>query len=581
MEPVLSGASHWQLAAGLTEPTRTPLDGVVDADVCIVGAGYTGLWTAWSLLNRDAPPSRVVLVEAQYAGYGASGRNGGWLSGLLPGNRPLMAAGPDGRLGVMALQRALIDAVDAVGSIVDKEGIDCDFHRGGTLAIARTQAQLARLRSGWEADREWGLTEEDAYLLDRDETAARVRVEGAVGSVYNRHCARVQPARLVAGLASRVERLGAVVYEQTPAVSVGAGRVVCRTGEVRAPWIVVATEGYTASLAGRRRRMLPMNSSMIVTAPLPDSAWSSIGWAGAETASDGGHYYVYMQRTADGRIAIGGRGVPYRYGSTAGRTAVSGTALVTPASTVAALEGALRDMFPSVPADALRAERAWSGVLGVARDWCPSIVLEGAAGSGAGVVTAGGYVGDGVTTSHLAGVTVADLVLGHDTELTRLPWVGHRSRRWEPEPLRWLGINAVYKMYRAADRSEARQPGRRAPSRWAVLAGALAGMEEREPQASPSVAAAGPGSGTESAAEPEWAAGPESESVVESGAAAGGAAGDSAPPSVAPRSAAEGSAAPASGWASWTTVPPPSRYSAQAACASDSGSKSLNPAAPM
>ena len=477
MERVLNGASHWQLAAGLIEPTRPGLDAVVEADVCIVGAGYTGLWTAWALLSSDAPPARVVLVEAQYAGYGASGRNGGWLSGLLPGNRALMAAGAGGRAGVIALQRALIDAIGTVGSVVDKERIDCDFHPGGTLAIGRTQAQLARLRAGWEADREWGLTEQDARLLDRDETTERIQVEGAVGSVFNRHCARVQPARLAAGLAGVVERLGAVIYEGTPAVSVGPGVVTCERGEVRAPWIVVATEGYTASLAGRRRRVLPMNSSMIVTAPLPSSVWSDIGWDGCETASDGGHYYVYMQRTADGRIAIGGRGVPYRYGSTAGRSAVSGKALVTPESTVTALEAALRDMFPRVPRDGLRAERAWSGVLGVARDWCPSVVVEGAAGSGAGVVTAGGYVGDGVTTSHLAGVTVADLVLGRDTELTGLPWVGHRSRRWEPEPLRWLGINAVYKMYRAADRSEARRPGRRKPSRWAQVAGLLAGME--------------------------------------------------------------------------------------------------------
>lgn len=483
MEPVLDGPagashwSHWQVAAGVVGPTRPALDGVVDADVCIVGAGYTGLWTAWALLSGDAPPSRVVLVDAQFAGYGASGRNGGWLSGLLPGNRALLAAGAGGRSGVVALQRALIDAVATVGSIVDKEQIDCDFHPGGTLAVGRTQAQMARLRAGSEADRDWGLSGDDVRLLDADETASRIQVHGAVGSVFNRHCARIQPARLVAGLASLVERRGGVIYEQTPALSVEAGRVKCGAGEVRAPWIVVATEGYTASLPGRRRRVLPMNSSMIVTAPLPSSVWSEIGWDGGETVSDGGHYYVYMQRTADGRIAIGGRGVPYRYGSTAGRSAMSGAALVTPTSTVAALEGALRDMFPGVPGSALRAERAWSGVLGVARDWCPSILVEGAGGSGAGVVTAGGYVGDGVTTSHLAGVTVADLVLGRDTALTRLPWVGHRSRRWEPEPLRWLGVTGVYAMYRAADRSEARRPGRRRASRWASLAGVLAGME--------------------------------------------------------------------------------------------------------
>jgi glycine/D-amino acid oxidase-like deaminating enzyme len=181
---------------------------------------------------------------------------------------------------------------------------------------------------------------------------------------------------------------------------------------------------------------------------------------------------VYLQRTADGRIAIGGRGVPYRYGSAAAKVTASPRAI--DPSTVAGLEAALRGMFPQVAPDALRAEWAWSGVLGVARDWCPSIEVSRGWADG-GLVAAGGYVGDGVTTSHLAGLTVADLVLGADSPRTALPWVGHRSRDWEPEPLRWLGVRTVYRLYRAADRAEQRRPDRARPSGWARVADLVAG----------------------------------------------------------------------------------------------------------
>ena len=468
-------AGFWHQQLGPPErgtAQRAPLQTTEDADVCIIGAGYTGLWTAWGLLCA-APGMRVTLVEAQHAGFGASGRNGGWLSGLMPGSRDRLASGPTGRVGVIALQRALNDAVGEVGRITTAEGIDCDYHAGGTMQLARNEAQLARLRAQIEDDRRWGLTDADVTLLDRAAATERVRVAGTVGAAYSPYCARIQPAKLVRGLAAAVERRGGVIHERSPALSFAPGQVRCTDGTVRAPWVVLALEGYNASLPDRRRRLLPMNSSMIVTAPLSPQAWESIGWDGAETVSDGAHAYVYMQRTADGRIAIGGRGVPYRYGSRSALDAVAGSAAGIPRSTVASLEAALVRMFPSVGPDSLRAAAGWSGVLGVARDWCPSIVIrrDGVGGCAA----AGGYVGDGVTTSHLAGLTMADLILGLDTPRTRLPWVGRRSRDWEPEPLRWLGVRAVYGLYRAADRAEARHPDRGRASVWAQLADVLAG----------------------------------------------------------------------------------------------------------
>ncbi len=489
--------SFWLESVGGRGPSRPRLDGPVEADVCIVGAGYTVLWTAWALL-RQAPDVRVVVVEAQYAGFGASGRNGGWLSGLLPGSRERLAAGEGGRSGVMALQRALIDAVSEVGAIAAAEGVDCDFHHGGTLAVAVNRAQLDRLLAGVAEDRAWGVTDDDMEVLAPAAVTDRVRVGRAVGGTFSPHCARIHPAKLVLGLAGAVERRGGTIYEHSPALEVADGRVRTGAGSVDAPWVVVATEGYTASLPGRRRRLLPMNSHMIITSPLPAEVWAAIGWDGAETVMDGGHSYVYLQRTADGRVAAGGRGVPYRYGSGSARDALDGSAPAPPAETVRSLEAALPRLFPDaarLAPDGLRAERAWSGVLGVARDWCPSIGVErtgAGAGAGSGAPTdgrsarsdrrlgsgrawAGGYVGDGVTTSHLAGLTLADLILGVDSPRTRLPWVGRRSRPWEPEPLRWLGVTGVYALYRAADRDEARHPERARTSAWARVADSVAG----------------------------------------------------------------------------------------------------------
>lgn len=483
MEPVLGedkgraarrppDAGFWHQQLG-PPPSRPAIPGTVEADVCIVGAGYTGLWTAWALL-RSAPALKVVLVEAQHAGFGASGRNGGWLSGFLPGNRDLLAGGPAGREGVFALQRALIEAVGSVRSITAEEGIDCDLHQGGALHVARNHAQLARLRAALQEDREWGLGEDDLRLLDAPETEARVRIAGAVGSVYSPHCARIQPAKLARGLATVVESRGATIYERSPAVSFGPGVVTCTNGSVRAPWVVMALEGYNASMPGRRRAVLPMDNSMAVTYPLPPDAWSAIGWDGAETVNDAAHAYVYMQRTADGRIAIGGRGVPYRYGSRSARSALAGDPARADPATVAAHEEVLHHLFPQVPARLLRAERGWRGVLGVARDWCPSVVVQ-PAGGGGGFAAAGGYSGDGVTSAHLAGLTLADLILGRDTARTSLPWVGWRSRNWEPEPLRWIGVQTVYALFRAGDRAEARRPDSSRTSWWARASQLVAG----------------------------------------------------------------------------------------------------------
>ena len=460
--------SYWWRARGGFPPRRPSLPGPASADVCIVGAGFTGLWTAYYLKQAE-PSLRIVVLEAAFAGFGASGRNGGWLTSALPGSRERYARGPGGRDAVLDLQRQLRETVDEVARVCDAEGIDADLVKGGELTVATTPAQQERLRAELAADRDWGLGEEDVRYLGPAGLAGRVRIDGGLGALYSPHCARIQPAKLVTGLAQAVERAGVEIYEATPVTRIvprpAAGRASAGTararpamaractvfGDVTARFVLRATEGFTARLPGQRRTLLPMNSSMIVTEPLDDDAWREIGWAGYETIGDSAHVYTYAQRTADGRIAIGGRGVPYRFASGVDHRGVTQPAAIDTLGQV------LRALFPA--AARARIDHAWCGVLGVPRDWCATVTADSGIRAGLGR----GYTGHGVAASNLAGHTLADLVAGRTTDRTVLPWVGHRTHRWEPEPLRWAGVHSLYALYRAADHAEGGGSARTSP----------------------------------------------------------------------------------------------------------------------
>jgi len=454
MAPVNGAVSHWYTQL----PTPRPgLPGDRDADVCIVGAGYTGLWTAYYLKQAD-PGLRITLLEARFAGFGASGRNGGWLSGLPPGHRGVLAK-THGRGNVIAWQHMLNEAVDEVIDVAAREGIDADIVKGGNLEVARTPAQAKRLRHELDEDRRWGV--EDAQILTADEARQRINVDSLVLGGLNPHCARIQPAKLARGLADVVERLGATLYEQTPVTRIQPGRAVTSLGTVRAPVIIRATEGFTARMPGLRRRWLPMNSAMIATDPLPQQVWDAIGWQGRETLGDLAHGFFYAQRTADGRIALGGRAVPYRYASGIDRDGAVGQ------DTIDYLTGVLNTALPQTRGVPIA--HGWCGVLAVPRDWTAGVRLDPSTGLG----EAGGYVGHGVTATNMAGRTLTDLILKRSTELTALPWVNHASRTWEPEPLRWLGVRGLYTAYKLADRHEAR--GRTTNSPIAALADRITG----------------------------------------------------------------------------------------------------------
>lgn len=429
-----------------TDPERPAPRSDLEADVVIVGAGFTGLWTAYYLKRLD-PNLDVVVLEREHVGFGASGRNGGWCHPEYPLGLATLAHS-HGRDAALRFQRAAIDAVHEVGRVSEAEGIDCHYQQGGRLLLARSPLQAERARRDVAHDHELGLSEDDVRYLSAEEARALTGMSQVHGASYLKPVAAVQPALLVHGLAAAAERLGVKVYEGANVTGLSPRSVSVQTATgpvaVSADRVVRATEGYTRDLPGHGRTLIPLYSLMIATEPLSAEVLEEVGLERREVFADYGHMVIYGQRTADGRIAFGGRGAPYHFGS--------GIRPEFDADDVVHghLARLLVELFPVLAGAAIT--HRWGGPLGVPRDWRPSVTFD----AGTGMGFAGGYVGDGVTLSNLAGRTMAELVLGHETERTDLPWVQHRWRRWEPEPLRYLGVNVGLWLTRSADREEAR-----------------------------------------------------------------------------------------------------------------------------
>lgn len=429
----MESVSFWHEAVDLT--ARPALDGDTTVDVAIVGAGLTGLWTAY-YLQKTKPELSILLIDKNVAGFGASGRNGGWASALFPQSTESLIA----RYGfdrAKALRDAMVGTITEIGRVVKAEKIDCDWVHGGTLIYARSPLQEKMLRKE--------VADTTALGIDHLEwrEASEVGASNARGATYTPDCARVHPAKLVRSIAAIVEKRGARIVEQTEVLAWEKGIVRTSHGTVTAKHIINATEGYGATIPQWHRRVLPLYSLMIATAPLPDSVWDELKIEHGQTFSDGRHLVIYGQRTADNRFAFGGRGARYHFNSTIlpEYDRVEGVFLH--------LTRTLRDMFPQI-ADQITVTHRWGGPLGVPRDWHAHVAYDPSTGIG----SAGGYVGDGLSTTNLAGRTLADLVTGKKSSLTALPWVGHRSPDWEPEPWRFVGANAGLIGMTAADIEE-------------------------------------------------------------------------------------------------------------------------------
>jgi glycine/D-amino acid oxidase-like deaminating enzyme len=429
--------SLWMDQLGPELVARPALTGSIEVDVAIIGAGYTGLWTAY-YLKRKAPHLRVAIIEAQTAGFGASGRNGGWLMGNILGEDRLVA-------GLSAEQRQaafyLLHGIpDEVAAVIEREGIDCDYRKGGVLyCAARYPEQEATLRKYLQHLYSLGLSEADYRWLTPAELNQQVRMANPYGGIYTPHCATIQPAKLVRGLARAVERMGVQIFEQSCVTDWQPGLVRTAMGQVRAHWVVPAVEGYSVTLPPLGNHQLPVQSLLVATQPLPASTWAEIGLERGQAFSESSRQVTYGQRSADDRLIFGARG-GYQFGGKLRHN-----------FTLTSDEVNLRrylfsELFPQLKD--VEISHSWGGNLGMARRFHPHMLCD----RKNSVALAGGYGGEGVGASNLGGRTLADLILNQRSAITQQPWVIddgaiQQLKRWEPEPCRWLGYNAIIRSF--------------------------------------------------------------------------------------------------------------------------------------
>lgn len=432
VRPAGSGISLWMDQVAQRAPLP-PLPGDRRFDVAIAGGGYTGLWTAYYLKTLD-PGLSVALLEANVCGFGASGRNGGWLMGALDSEVTLLSrlSGERRRQGREAIHSILPE----VRRVLQVESIDCDYRRGGALfAAARYPEQERFQRRGLERLHAVGHSEADYRWLGAGELSDRLAIRRPFGAVFTPHVARIQPAALVSGLLRAVCRAGVEVFERTRVLELEEGAFRTSRGRVAAAVRVLALEGFAYEMPDHRRRILPVQSRIIATAPLDDDRWAQIGLARGEVFEDASPLITYGQRSAEGRMVFGSRGT-YRFGARP-QSDFSGDRVE-----FERIRRIMLDCFPQLRG--VPVTHAWGGTLGIARTAGPHAIYDPVSG----LATAGGYSGEGVGGSNLLARTLADLVLGRPGELVDLPWAyrapPHKVlRRWEPEPLRWLGYKAI------------------------------------------------------------------------------------------------------------------------------------------
>lgn len=440
MEKPYRSLSFWHDSdPGPLEP-RPSLSADIETDIAIVGAGYTGLWTAY-YLKRANPGLDITLLEAEIAGFGASGRNGGWCSGYLSGIDHWLDD-PARRDSAIRLQKLVFKAVKDVGEVAESESIDCHFDRSGALEVAVIPAQLRRLQDELEHLRSLGFGEDDYRWLGPGEVREALRIDKALAAIHMSHCAAIHPSRLARGLADTLAGQGVRIYEKSPVASVNGRTLATPGGKVRAGAVIVATEGYSGSISGRDRLLIPVHSMMVATEPLSKAQLREIAFDRRYCFGNIDRLVTYGQLTQDHRIAFGCRG-SYHFGS--------GIRVFEPGDPEFKLvAGSLLRFFPSL--EGIGFTHGWGGAMGVSRTLRPSVNFDRDRRFG----WAGGYFGNGVGAANLAGQTLADLVMGRETERTATPWVNppDQNRKWEPEPLRWLGVKARAKLMQLADGAE-------------------------------------------------------------------------------------------------------------------------------
>lgn len=448
----LHGSRIWWLETVQRAP-RPPLRGDLDVDVAIIGGGFTGLWTAYHLLSEDAA-CRVALLEREEIAYGASGRNGGFAMTLLDMSLAHLRRN-HGDDAARAAHDAVAASVDEIGDTIARHAIDCEWVKGGLLVVATNRGQLARV----EAD----LTTAEALGLEgfRRLSAAEVRAEvdspTYLGALEETHCGVCNPARLAAGLADVVASMGAHVFETTDVRDIVApgDRMVLVTpgGSVRAEQLVLATNAWAVGTPWFRRLVVPLYTYVVLTEPIPEARWETIGWARRQGIEDKRNYVHYYRRTADGRVLWGGGDGIVHFGRRI-RPAYDRHDRI-----MGELVRTFHATFPQF-AD-VRITHHWGGPVAMTVTFLPLFgTLPG------GRIHYGlGYNGHGVAPSHTGGKILRDKVLGRPSDLTRLCFVDRPELRFPPEPLLWLGAELTRRALLRQDRrfDEGRDDGEMDP----------------------------------------------------------------------------------------------------------------------
>ncbi|HEX6456869.1 MAG TPA: FAD-binding oxidoreductase [Solirubrobacterales bacterium] len=451
---------YWIEEAGEVQP-RPSLAGDMEADVLVVGGGYTGMWSAWYTRQLE-PEARVVLLEAEpLCGRGPSGRNGGFCNAMWFS----LASMRDrwGAEGALATAHAAQDAVGRIGSFCEEHEVDAWLRPAGYVQVSTAPAHDGAWQRAVEACRELGVPEM-LQPLSEAEVAERCKSPAFRAGAVSPTSATVQPARLALGLRAKLLEAGVEVFEASPVRSLreaGDGvKAKTAAGSVRAERAVLAIGSAAKGRHGPLRGRLTVASSHIVlTEPVPD-VLERIGWTGGDCITDARSLLHYFRTTNDGRIAFGWGGGRIAMGArTHGRAEVD-------ASVVASAAEDLHAYFPGL--QGRRITHAWGGPIDASPTHLPAI--RSLAGRRAFV--AAGYTGNGVGPSNMVGRTLASLALGHEDDLTRLPFVDAHTPRVPPEPFHWLGGESI--RYAIEKKEEAEMAGRR-PN---PLASALAKVPE-------------------------------------------------------------------------------------------------------
>lgn len=407
-------------------------------DVAIIGGGLTGLWLAY-YLQQQSPTMKIAIFEQEQIGYGASGRNGGWLSREVPIEEKVLKKKGISQEAINQLYQAMQETVKEVDRICQKEAIKCDLKHGGILSIAINPAQVKRLE-------EFG-TDQYSYLLTQEEAQARVHIPSIQQAHFDEIGARIHPLKLLLGLKKILIERGVKIYENHPVRKISPQMLVVdsagKSQAIQAQKIVTCTEAYSKPFLDKER-VIPINSSIIVTEVISPERWEKIGWSNYELLADNAHLFFYAQRTFDNRILIGGRGSPYQFGA---KDAGNGEL---DSKTAQMLLNKLHSLFPQ---ETFTIEYAWKGSIGVSRDWTATVSYDDTTKIG----HIYGFVGSGVTTTNLAARTMADRLLEKNSALTKLPWNDHQSPVWEPEPLKWIAAHSLYAMLGYADAKETKK----------------------------------------------------------------------------------------------------------------------------